>query len=384
MAFLDAKASRGRFVFVILAIAAGVAALTGVKGFSESVHYTLVREARTLMGADLMIRMNFPPNAEDQEFLDSLHEKGIDYTRVTETVSMAAANSHTTPILASIKAADLAKYPFYGVVEFDPAKPVMSDATVIVSDDLLFRLGVRVGDSIRVGAQEFRIAGISKKEPDRMTTGFTLGPRVLMTREGYVRTGLDIFGSRATQRILLRIPQDADIEAVRKNVTDAFKRRARVIDYTEANPTLSRNMERAGSFLAMVSLIALIVGGVGVATSIESHIQQRLDHIAVMKCLGGRSRRVMQVYAAQSVMLGIAGSIAGVIAGFAAQAVFPHFLAGYFDVNIDLVLSWKPIIQGMAIGLLTTLLFTLPPLLSISQIRPALIFRRNMEEVDTR
>jgi putative ABC transport system permease protein len=384
MAFLDAKASRGRFAFVILAIAAGVAALTGVKGFSESVHYTLVREARTLMGADLMIRMNFPPNAKDQEFLDSLRVNGIDHTRVTETVSMTSANSHTIPILASIKAADLAKYPFYGVVEFEPQKPAMADDTAIVSDDLLFRLGVKIGDSIRVGAQEFRIAVISKKEPDRMTTGFTLGPRVLMTREGYKRTGLDIFGSRATQRILLRIPQNVDIESVRRDVTNAFKRRARVIDYTEANPTLSRNMQQAGSFLAMVSLIALIVGGVGVATSIESHIQQRLDHIAIMKCLGGGSRRVMQVYAAQSVMLGIAGSIAGVIAGFAAQAIFPHFLAGYFDVNIDLVLSWKPIIQGMSVGLLTTLLFTLPPLLSIARVRPALIFRRNMEELETR
>src|ERR1043166_1581000 len=81
-------------------------------------------------------------------------------------------------------------------------------------------------------------------------------------------------------------------------------------------------------------------------------------------------------------MLGILGSVAGVFAGLAAQAAFPHFLAGYFDVNIDLVLSWKPIVQGMVVGLLTTLLFTLPPLLTISRIRPALIFRRDMEEVD--
>ncbi len=383
MALLDAKASRGRFVFVVLAIAAGVAALAGVKGFSESVHYTLVKEARTLMGADLMIRMNFPPNSKDQEFLESLRGKGIDYTRVTETVSMASSGPQSTPILASIKAADLSKYPFYGVVEFDPAKPLMSDDTVIVSEDLLFRLAVRVGNMIKVGAQEFRIAGISRKEPDRMTTGFTLGPRILMTREGYERTGLNIFGSRATQRVLLRLPQGTDLEAVRSDVTKVFNRRARVIDYTEANPTLSRNMERASAFLSMVSLIALIVGGVGVATSIESHIQQRLDHIAIMKCLGGRSRRVMQVYAAQSVMLGIAGSLVGVAVGFVAQAVFPHFLAGYFDVNIDLVLTWKPIVQGMAVGLLTTLLFTLPPLLSISKVRPALIFRRNMEEVES-
>ena len=326
MALLDARASRGRFFFVVLAIAAGVAALTGVKGFSESVRYTLFKEARTLMGADLMIRMNGMLNENEQAFLASLQQKGIDYTPVTETVSMAAASvPGSTPVLSSIKAADLAKYPFYGVLVVDPPSPAMSADTVIVSEDLLFRLGVHVGDAIKVGTHEFRIVALSLKEPDRMTTGFTLGPRVLMTREGYDRTGLNVFGSRATQRILLRLPAAADIDAIRAEVGKAFGRRGRVIDYTEANPTLSRNMDRASSFLAMVSLIALIVGGVGVATSIESHIQQRMDHIAIMKCLGGRSSRVMQVYIAQSLMLGVAGSVLGVIFGFIAQAVFPHF-----------------------------------------------------------
>jgi len=380
MALLDAKASRGRFLFIVLAIAAGVAALTGVKGFSESVRYTLFKEARTLMGADLMIRMNSLPNEAEQAFLKTLAEKGIDHTHVTETVSMAASGPESTPVLSSIKAADLQKYPFYGVLEFDPPSPPITADTVSVSEDLLFRLSVKVGDSIKVGAHEFRIVAVSRKEPDRMTTGFTLGPRVLMSREGFERTGLNVFGSRATQRILLRLPAESDVEAIRSEIRDTFRRRGRVIDYTQANPTLSRNMERASSFLAMVSLIALIVGGVGVATSIESHIQQRMDHVAIMKCLGGSSRRVMQVYAAQSLMLGVAGSLVGVLCGFVAQSIFPQFLAGYFDVDIDLVLSWKPAVQGISVGVLTTLLFTLPPLLSITRIRPALIFRRDLPE----
>src|SRR5205814_6943177 len=99
---------------------------------------------------------------------------------------------------------------------------------------------------------------------------------------------------------------------------------------------------------------------------------------------GGRSGWVMQVYAAQSLMLGIAGSVVGVIVGFAAQTILPRFLAGYFDVDIQNVLSWQPPVQGIAAGLLTTLLFTIPPLLSIARIRPALIFRRNMQERDSR
>ena len=380
MAFRDARASRSRFAFVTLAIAAGVAALTGVKGFSESVHYTLFKEARTLMGADLMIRMNTLMIDDERAFLATLPGKGIDYTTVSEMVSMTSSAAQQVPVLSSIKAADLNKYPFYGALELDPAPVSIADDSVAVSEDLLFRLNVRVGDSIKVGNAEFRIAAVSKKEPDRMTTGFTLGPRVLMTRDGYERTGLNVFGSRATQRILLRLPAATDVDALREDIRSVFKRRGRVIDYSEANPTLSRNMERASAFLSMVSLIALIVGGVGVATTIESHIQQRLDHIAIMKCLGGASRRVMQIYAAQALMLGLAGSAIGVALGLAAQTIFPRFLEGYFDFAIEQVFSWRPAVQGIAVGLLTTLLFTVPPLLSIIDIRPALIFRRDMQE----
>src|SRR5262249_11789502 len=101
MALMDARASRGRLVFIILAVAAGVAALTGVKGFSESTQFTLLKEARTLMGADLMIRLNAIPTAKDEEFLESLRAKGIDFTRVTETVSMASAGPQSTPVLSS-------------------------------------------------------------------------------------------------------------------------------------------------------------------------------------------------------------------------------------------------------------------------------------------
>src|SRR4051812_38150619 len=105
MAWLDAKASRGRFVFVMLAVAAGVAALTGVKGFSESVRYTLFKEARTLMSADLMLRMNSAPSDKDRAFFDNLRVRGIDTTQVTETVSMTFSGPQSTPLLSSIKAA---------------------------------------------------------------------------------------------------------------------------------------------------------------------------------------------------------------------------------------------------------------------------------------
>ena len=384
MAWREARAARGRFVFGVLAIAAGVGALSGVKGFNRSVHYTLLAEARTLMGADLVIRLSVVPTEEEWAFLESLRERGIDYTPVTETVSMASSSVQPQPLLSSIKAADLSVYPYYGTPEFDPADPVIDDASAIVSSDLLLRLGVEVGDTIRVGAGEFRVAAVSLSEPDRMTTGFTLGPRVLLTRGAYQRAGLDVPGSRATQRLLLRLPEGTDLRATRREIGSVFGRRARVSDFTQENRTLSRGLNRATTFLSLVSLIALIVGGLGVAMSIEGHLKQKMDSIAMIKCLGGRSRQLMGIYLVQAVLLGLVGSAIGVALGFGVQFVFPVFLDDFFDVDVQLVVSAAPVVQGLLVGLLTALLFTIPPLLSISRIRPALIFRRDMHETGAR
>jgi putative ABC transport system permease protein len=380
MAWREARASKGRFVFVILSIAAGVAALTSVKGFNESVRYTLLAEARSLMGADLTIRLSVEPTEEELAFLESLRDQGIDYTPVTETVSMSSSRARPQPLLSSIKAADLAVYPYYGTIEFDPPEFEMGDDAVIVSEDLLMRLDVGVGDRVRVSAAEFRIAAVARKEPDRMTTGFTLGPRVLMSRGGYELAGLNVRGSRATQRLLLRLPEGTDLEQTRGRIEEVFGRRARVSDFTEENRTLSRGLRRATTFLSLVSLIALIVGGIGVGSSIEGHVRQKMDSIAMIKCLGGQSGQVVRIYVAQAALLGLAGSLIGVVVGFGAQWVFPIFLEDYFDVDVQVILSAAPLIQGVLAGLLTALLFAVPPLLSITEIRPALIFRRDMSE----
>ena len=125
-----------------------------------------------------------------------------------------------------------------------------------------------------------------------MTTGFTLGPRVLFTREGLSSTGIVIPGSRITERVLLKLPPDHDLDATRKELGDVFGRRARIADYTETNPQLTRALDRATRFLALVSLIALIVAGLGVGATMQSHLRQKMPNIAFMKCIGGRSGHV--------------------------------------------------------------------------------------------
>jgi putative ABC transport system permease protein len=160
MAWRETRAATGKFVLVLISVALGAAALTAVTGFSESVLYTLEREARTLMAADISIRMPIEPYPADLEFLDRIGQTGVDSTRVTETVSMASSGDRP-PILVSVKGIDQSKYPFYGQLQLQP--PIRLDEhTVAVSDDLLLRLGLKLGDSIRIGEQEFKWARASR------------------------------------------------------------------------------------------------------------------------------------------------------------------------------------------------------------------------------
>src|SRR5262249_42027272 len=284
------------------------------------------------------------------------------------------------PILVSVKGADLAKYPFYGQLTLDPPATRLDEKSVAVSDDLLLRLGLHTGDTLAVGNAKFQIVARIVKEPDRMTTGFTLGPRVLFTREGLASANIVVPGSRITERVLLRLLPDQNLAQMRQRLSESFGRTARITDYTETNPQLTRALDRATRFLSLVSLIALIVAGLGVGATMQSHLRQKMVNIAFMKCIGGRSAQVVRIYVVQAVMIGFAGSVLGAVLGAFAQAAFAPLVAQYFDIAVILIWPWSAMLKGIAAAMATAILFALPALLSIAEIKPALILRREFSD----
>ncbi|HLK66726.1 MAG TPA: FtsX-like permease family protein [Bryobacteraceae bacterium] len=378
IAWRELRAARTRFLFVILAVAVGVGSLTGVRGFSHSFRRMLLREARTLMAGDLSVRV-FSLNTPDQEAtLQQLDREGVRRTWITETVTMASSATTPDPLLISVKAVDPDAYPFYGVVKLNPPQSLraaLDTRSVVVSEDLLIRLKVSVGDTLHIGGQDFRIAGVVVSEPDRMTGSLNVGPRVMITRDGLARTGLISLGSRAAERNLFRLPPGMSLSAVRATLKEAFPE-ATIADYNETHPIITRGLDRATTFLSLIGLIALVIGAMGVASAMHAHLQQKLDSIAVMKCIGARSAQVIRIYTAQTLMLGLGGGLLGAVFGVAVASAFPGMIAKYFSIEASSAWDAWPAVQGLAISCLVTLLFTLPPLLSIRTIRPAEIFRR--------
>jgi putative ABC transport system permease protein len=384
IAWRETRSSLAKFLFVVLAVAAGVGALSGVRGFSESVRTMLASESRTIMAADLTARQFVRPDARQLAALDELGNRGVDRTRITETVSMASSRlPDAVPVLVSVKAVDPLKYPYYGEVKLQPPMSLaraLTPESVAAGEDVLIRLGIQVGDAVRIGSQEFRMAAVVLSEPDRMSGSLNVGLRLMMSREALDRTGLIQLGSRAAERYLFKIQPGGPPLAETRAAIRAALPEALIADASQAHPLITRGLNQATTFLSLVSLIALIVGAIGVAMAMHAHLQQKMDNIAVMKSLGGTSREIIRIYTLQTLMLGVLGGLAGVAVGRGVEEAFPLLINRIFEIRAEVRWHATAALQGIVAGTLTTLLFTLPPLLAIRKIRPALILRRDMPD----
>ncbi len=384
----ESRGSRGRLAFFIACLAVGVAAVVAVAGLSASLRDGIRREARQLLAADLAVRGNQPLPPEVLAAITDL--PGARRTDVKETVTVAAApprGGQPGPSqLVELKVIE-GFYPFYGKLDLRPQRPLnelLTPDTTVVAADLLAHLGLKVGDTLQIGGQGYRIAGIVLSEPDRVSISFTLGPRVFLSGRGLARTSLEDQGSRISYKALVKLPDGApaaalDATADRLKLAlppgDTF----RVETYRQSQPALQRNISRVERFLGLVALLSLFVGGIGVAQSVRAWLAGRLDAIAILKCLGMRPREIFPLYLGQTVLLGLAGSVVGIFVGVAVQLVLPRLFPDL--IPVALIRPWQPaaLLRGLGLGVGVALLFSLPPLSAVLRVPPARVLRREAE-----
>jgi len=384
MAWREARGARRHFVYFLACISIGVGALVGVGSFADSLARTVARSAKSLLGADVEIRGTQPLSPEGAAEVARLGEQGIAVTRVRELVAMAQSlrDAGARAQLVELKAVEPG-YPFYGGLATDPDRPLASlvgGGRALVHASLLTRLGLSVGDPLRIGDLDVTISGVITQEPDRSAGVFSLGPRVLIAGDDLDRTGLVRPGSRVRYRTLLRLPEGRDAEGFR----DALARRlpdpaVRLITYAQAQPGLRRFWTQLTMYLGLTGLVALMVGGIGVAVSVSAFIKEKRPTIAVLKCLGAGWREVFAIYLGQTALLGLGGSLVGAAIGSALQPLLAPFLAHLLPLPVDLTLSPRAVGSGLAMGVGVTLLFSLWPLLEIRRVPPALILRSDVE-----
>lgn len=387
IAWRDLKSAPGKFGFVVLSVAIGVAALVGVRGFSESFRRTLSTEARSLIAGDLSARIFHVPTADDDRKIDAIKQNipGSSSTWVTETLSMASVPPDPVPLLVALKAVDPAEYPYYGKAVLEPEmslQQALDGDSAVVADEFLIRMNAHVGQTLRLGGRNFKIAAVLRQEPDRISAGAGMGPRVMISGAALERTGILAPGSRASHRLLLKLPgklpKGIDTVSLRKRLEIALGE-AQVIDYREGNPALTEGLDRATAILSLICLVAMVLGAIGVAMAMHAHLEQRMDMLAILKAMGAGSTDLLRIFLLQTLGLGLAGGLLGVAAGVGVMEALPAVFGKLLPVRITLEFPWRSVLAGLGTGLLTTLLFCLPPLLDVRGIRPVLVLRRLVE-----
>lgn len=379
MAWRESRASLGRLGLFALSIACGVAALVATETVSANLVRRVREEARTLLAADLEVRSRKPLPADVVARVEGLSREGARVTRTVETMSMAASPETTVTRLVEVKAVGDG-YPFYGTLTTEPASALedfRAGRGVLVSPALLVQMGLASGATLRIGDWEARVAGVLTAEPDRVGDSFRIGPRVMMRHADVEKAGLIRKGSRATWRLLVGSPRAEAAPAWKARLATGLEGKdIEVRTAEEGQPALERFVTRVTTFLDLVGLSVLLLAGIGIGVAIHTFIAQRLDTLAVLKCLGATQAQVLAVYLIQTVALAVAGSIAGAVLGVAMPMALPGLLAGVLPFPVTMELVPVAVARGVALGVLLSTAFALPPLLAMRRVQPLAIFAR--------
>ena len=387
MAWRETRGAARHFAVLFGCVALGVAALVSVGTFAANLDRTLTREARALTGGDLELRAAQPLDPAARAAVDALVRAGAVTTTVRELVAMTRLPARGATLLVELKAVERA-YPLYGRVETAPPSPLdglladRGDAGgAVVEAPLLQRLGIAVGDPLVIGSARFIVTGVLVREPDRPVGLVTLGPRVIVAADALERTGLLQVGSRVRYRTLARLPAAVTARAAADDLARAIgDPSVRIAAFDESQPGLRRFFSQLATYLGLVGLASLLVGGVGIASTVTTFLRRQLATIAILKCLGAGSRVLLATYLIQTLSLALVGSLVGAALGVAAQPLLVRALAPFAPFVLEARWDAGTLARGIALGLLAALLCALWPLLSVRAVPPSLILRRDVDE----
>jgi putative ABC transport system permease protein len=272
-------------------------------------------------------------------------------------------------------------FPLYGTLELQSqsySHALVEHHGALVRPELLTSLNMAVGDELVIGRARFTIRGVILNEPGRSVGTFSLGPRVIIDFADLDSTGLLGFGSRARRLILARVPEGRIEPLVRALRGDLANQYISARSYRARDDEIGRDFDRAENYLSLVGLIIVILGGIAVSSVTRVFIQQKIRGIAVLKCVGARSGQVIAVYLLQVTLLGLAGSLLGVAIARAAIAAIPWALGPSSTsllAEAKYGVSWSAALQGIGIGVLVSVLFSIVPLLHIRHVKPSLLLR---------
>jgi len=375
MAWRDGKASGKRLLLFIASIVLGIAAVVSIQSFSANLEENIAQQSKELMGADYRIDSNQPPNERVQAIIDSLG--GADGQEVS-FVSMAAFQKNGGSKLVRIRGVK-GGFPFYGKLETSPetaADSYQQANGALVDATVMLQFGLKRGDSVKIGEVTFPISGILHSAPGSTAISSSVAPTVIIPYDSVEATELVQVGSRTGYNFYFVADSRTDLKELDKIVDPLLDDENADLDtHTATSERLGRRFNNVGKFLNLIAFIALLLGCVGIASSVHIYIKQKLRAVAVLKCLGASRKQSFLIYLIQIAGMGLLGGLIGTALGLLLQQSFPLILQDFLPFEVVISFNMQPVIMGLLLGVSMSVLFALSPLLSTWYVSPLQVLR---------
>lgn len=376
MAWRDSRASRRRLLLYSFSIVLGIAALVSIGSFTSNVRRAMDAEAKGLLGADLMVTAPaaLPPGVGD--YLEGLGGEIAHEQTFSSMMTLPAARHLRLVQVHALEGA----FPFYGAFETEPAGAAarLHEAAdvVVLEPTLMAQFGVAVGDKVKLGRTLFTVVGALRKMPGESPGVAMMAPRAYIPMASLAATGLLSNEALARYRAMVKLPAGVDADAAVRAMKDRFKAvRLSFETVEERKRGLGDALKHLDAFLSLAGFVALVLGGIGVASALHAHIRGKLATVAVLRCLGASARQSFSVYLVQGLGVGLAGAVAGAAVGVAVQRLLPALAGGLLPMPIEFFVSWPDVLRGAGTGVAISLLFSLLPLLAVRRIPPLAALR---------
>lgn len=375
MAWRDSRSNRRKLFLYMAAIIVGVAAQVAITSFRVNLNSSINDQAKELLGADLEVERNAPFQPELQAYLDSISDE---QSKMLAFTSMALFPKTGTTRLSQISAMD-GGFPYYGVIETEPEYAVdtyLDEYGALVDQTILTQLELVPGDSIKIGFITYKISGAIIDVPGQSTASSFFGPRIFIPLEGVENTGLLERGSRLEHKTYLKYLEGTDPKAIEERLdvmNDILD--FRFDDVAERREEVGQAISQLSNFLNLIGFIALLLGGIGVASSIFVYIRQKISTVALLRCVGASSNQTMAIYLIQASAMGFIGAFIGALLGTLIQLYLPVLVQDFIPVDIELFVSWGSVFTGLITGVAISIVFALFPLIAVRKISPLFTLR---------
>jgi len=390
LAWWNLRGRRARITLLVVCLALAVTGRVGIGTLVAGVERSAAREARGLLGGDLELTSSRPLSEEEQAALATslptearqMAVEGL----VTMVVSGQAAAVQARPI--ELRAVPDG-YPLVGRLDASAPAAELAAGAALVQPELLTQLGIHIGDEVRLGSVTVRIAGVIRDEPGLSVSPFSAGPRVLVGQATLKNSGLAAHGARIRYVTLIALPDATTAKDTARALKLALgqdpdsqpppgsmgppQNGVSVRTAEDAQAQAGRFLERFADYVRLAALVALLLGGVGVASLVRGQVMESLDDVAVLRVVGASSRQVQAIFLIQAVYVGLLGGAVGTVVGAGSAAALAAAMPSW-----GLIPRLEPVVllSGVALGTATAAIFALLPLAELALVTPLAILRR--------